>query len=183
MIDPDATPPELLRRKPGARGRPIRLADGSDWLLPDARYHVGPGALTRPDLDAWVDRFHEQMTLGEEIALADILLVARSLLLVNYELDDEELAELLTVAAGMEAERMTGDVLAALFGAGDRSRGFTDWARVSLVANGLAGLELDPAAIQDVLMILVATGRAIPSVSFIDSCRIAADRESLEHLI
>ena len=176
-------PIERERRKTGARGRPIRLADGRDWLLPDVEYQAGAASLIRPDLDEAIDRLHEQATIGEEVAVADLLGVARSLLLANYDLADDEVCDLLCVEPGAEIEALAREVFASLFGPAERVRGYTDWVRASLLANGLGESSIPPAAIRDVLAVLVATGRAVPEARFVDACRAALDRESLERLI
>ncbi|WP_435021271.1 hypothetical protein TA3x_002286 [Tundrisphaera sp. TA3] len=178
--------PELVereRRKPGARGRPVRLADGNLWILPDVVYRRGESSLTWPPLDAMIDRFHEQSVLGEEVAVADLIGVARILLLTNYDLSNDEVCDLLCVEPGAEIEALAREVFASLFGPTERVRGFTDWARASLLANGLGGSTIPAPAIHDVLAILVATNRTTPSARFIDACRAALDRNALEQLI
>ena len=174
---------EQERRKPGSQGRPIRLADGCEWLLPDLQYTPGHTCLTQPDLDRFLDRFHEQTALGEEIAVADLLGSARLLLLTNYELSDDEVCELLSVQPGEELEELAHAVFAALFGAAQRVRSFSDWVRASLLANGLSDVSLTPDEVQDVLAILVANKRTLPETQFVDVCRAALDREALERLI
>ncbi len=176
-------PIEHQRRKPGARGGLVWLADGRPWLLAEPAFRPGPGRLTTPDVDAVIDRFHEQIVLGEDVSLADVQAAARSLLLANYELSDDELADLLEVAPGAEAEELARAVLETLFGPDSRIRGYIDWVRASLLANGLAPAEIPASAINDVLTILMATNRTVPPAQFVDACRAALGRESLERLI
>ncbi len=99
--------------------------------------------MTTPDVDAEIDLFYEQIVLGEDVPLVDVLAAARTLLLANYDLDESEVAELLEVEAGAEAEALAGVVLESLFGPDQRVRGYVDWVRASLLANGLA-LRIDP---------------------------------------
>ena len=115
-------PVESTRRRPDARGFPVRLADGQPWLLAEPAFHPGRAVLTTPDVDAAIDRFHEQIVLGEDLWLADVQAVARTLLLANYELSEGELADLLEVAPGPEAEALAGAVLGSLFGTDSRAR-------------------------------------------------------------
>ena len=174
---------EHRRRRPGARGSFVRLADGQLWLLAEARFRPRRDALTRSDLDREIDRFHEQIILGNELLLVDIMGVARRLLLVNYELRDDEAADLLEVDPGEEAEVLARSVLESLFGPDQRARGYVDWVRASLLANGLAPTSIPASALHDVLSILMATNRTLPPAQFIDACRTVRDRDSLERLV
>jgi hypothetical protein len=174
---------EFERRKPGAWGRQVRLADGEIWMLAEPVFRPTLARLTTPDVDLEIDRFHEQIILGDDVLLADILAVARTLLLVNYELSNEEVADLLAVEDGPEAETLAKDVLESLFGPDQRVRSYSDWVRASLMANGLAHSEIPASAINDVLTILMATNRTVAPSQFIDACRAAQDRDSLERLV
>ena len=176
-------PIEHERRKPGARGRLIQLADGRSWLLAEPVFRPTPMGLSSPDVNAAIDRFHEQIVLGDDIALADILAVARVLLLANYELEPDEVAELLEVEPSHEAELLAQVVLESLFGPDQRVRGYVDWVRASLLANGLAHSDIPATAINDVLTILMATNRTVSPSQFVDACRAARDRGSLERLV
>ena len=176
-------PIEHERRKSGARGRPVRLADGRPWLLAEPDFRPSRAGLTSPVVDQALDRFHEQIVLGEDLALADVLDAARTLLVENYELTEEELAELLEVGPGPEAEALAKAVLEAVFGPDRRVRGYVDWVRASLFANGLAPSAIPASAMNDVLTILIATNRTIPPSEFIDACRAARELDSLERLI
>jgi hypothetical protein len=174
---------EHERRKTGAQGRLVRLSDGRDWLLAEPTFQTSPAGLTMPDVDAELDLFYEQIILGEDILLVDIMAVARILLLANYDLAEAEVAELLEVDAGAEAETLAGVVLESLFGPDQKVRGYVDWVRASLLANGLAPAAIPASAINDVLSILMATNRTVPPSQFVDVCRAARDRDSLERLI
>jgi hypothetical protein len=174
---------EHQRRKPGARGRLVKLADGQLWLLAEPSFHPGPDGLTIPDVDREIDRFHEQIVLGDDLALVDLLGVARTLLLANYELVDDEVAELLEVEPGEEAETLAKVVLESLFGPDQRICGYIDWVRASLLSNGLAATSIPASALPDVLNILIATNRTIAPSRFIDACRAARERDSLERLV
>ena len=174
---------EHQRRKPGARGRLIQLADGRPWLLAEPVFRPTPTGLSTPNVDSAIDRFHEQIVLGDNVSMADILDVARALLLANYDLTDDEVAELLEVGPRSEAEMLARAVLESLFGPDHRVRGYVDWVRASLLANGLALSEIPASAINDVLTILISTNRTIPPSQFVDACRAASDRDSLERLV
>jgi hypothetical protein len=174
---------EHQRRKKAAQGRPVRLADGQPWLLAEPAFRPGPMGLTTPDIDAEIDRFHEQIVLGEDFSLVDIHAVARKLLLFNYDLTDEDVAELLEVEAGTEAEALARATLELVFGPDHRARSYVDWVRASLLANGLAQTDIPASAINDVLTVMIATNRTIPPSQFVDSCRAARNRDSLERLV
>ncbi len=177
----DAT--EHERRKPGARGRLVQLSDGRPWLLAEPAFRPTSTGLTTPNVDPAIERFHEQIVLGDDVSLADVLDVARSLLVANYDLTDVEVAELLEVEPGTEAEALAKVVLESLFGPDQRVRGYVDWVRASLLANGLGLAEIPASSLNDVLTILIATNRTVPPSQFVDACRAARDRESLERLI
>ena len=171
------------RRRPGARGVLITLADGHPWLLAEPTFRPKSGPLTTPDVDSPLDRFYERIILGDDLPLDDLLGVARSLLLANYELSAPEVDGLLEVDAGAEAEALARGVSEALFGPEQRVRSYTDWVRASFLGNGLATVEIPASAVNDVLTLLLATGRTVPPTQFIDACRTAQDREARERLI
>ena len=54
---------------------------------------------------------------------------------------------------------------------------------LSLLANGLAPAEIPSSALQDVLSILMATNRTVSPSQFVDACRAARDRDSLERFV
>ena len=174
---------EHERRKAGARGRLARLADGRDWLLAEPTFLPTPAGLTAPGVDEELDRIYEQVVLGEDIPLVDILAAARTLLLANYDLAESEVADLLEVEPGAEAETLAGVVLELLFGPDQKVRGYVDWVRASLLANGLSPAAIPASALHDVLSILMATNRTVPPSQFVDACRAARDRDSLERLV
>jgi hypothetical protein len=186
LTDVSRVMPEYLkfeRRKPGARGRLVTLADGESWLLAEPLFRPTSTGLTTPDVDEEIDRFHDQIILGDDVSLADVLAVARTLLLANYELSNDEVADLLEVEDGLEAETLTTVVLELLFGPDQRVRSYSDWVRASLLANGLALSEIPASAINDVLTILMTTNRTVAPSQFVDTCRVAQDRDSLENLV
>ena len=174
---------ESSRRKPGARGVPVSLADGQLWLLAEPKFRPGAEALTTPDVDLALDRFYERIILAEDLPLDDLLTVARTLLLANYDLSDAEISDLLDVDAADEAESLALAVSEALFGPEQRTRNYSDWVRASLLGNGLTTAEIPASALNDVLTLLLASGRTVPPTQFIDACRAAQDRELRERLV
>jgi hypothetical protein len=139
--------------------------------------------LTVPAVDPEIDRFYELILLGEDLPLVDVVSVARTLLLANYDLEEHEVAELLEVEPGPEAEALAGVVLESLFGPDQKVRGYVDWVRASLLANGLAFTSIPSSALGDVLAILIATNRTVSPSQFVDACRAARERETLERLV
>lgn len=171
---------EPARRRPGASGLPIRLADGCAWLLavPLARATGGP--FTDPDLDGEIDRIFESSALSGEVLLVDAWSAARALLAANYELDDAEFVDLV---CGCDSSSFVTTVTEALFGPAGSARSYTDWARASLLANGIVPATIRPGDLANVLTILVATRRTIPASQFVDASRAAAERSALEGLV
>jgi hypothetical protein len=174
---------ESSRRKKGAAGLPIRLADGARWLLAVPLYRPGGLSFTEPDIDAVLDRLFERSALTGEVGLADVAEAARTLLLANYDLTDGEFSELASLAPGEESRALAETVLEALFGAQQVVRSYSDWARASLLANGVVAEAIRPGDLANVLSILVATKKTIPSSQFIDASRAADEHAALESLI
>lgn len=176
-------PDEPSRRKPGASGSPVRLADGRLWLFGHPTYRPTAAGLTSPLVDRPLDRLFESAVLGEGVELTDVWDAARALLLCNYDLSDEEAADLLSVSPGPESAELAEAVVVAVFGGETGEKTFTRWVRASLVANGLGGADLSAGDLTDLLAILVATHRTIPLTQFADACRRVDERANLEALI
>lgn len=171
------------RRKPGAGGTPVILADGREWLLASPTYRACPGGLTHPPIDPALDRLFDCLVLHESLSLCDIWEIARALLSVNYDLSDEELNQLLSVAPGAESRRLAAAVLDATLGSERHARSYCHWVRASLLANGLGLTEISTSDLPNVLAILVATNRTVPASWFVDTCKEAHERSVLESLV
>lgn len=183
-IGPGLSPDlERSRRKPGAAGAPVRLADGGEWLLRGPEFRVRPGRLTSPLVDRVLEQVFEAVTLGEELALDDVLAAAASLLLANYDLTEAELSDLLTVSPGQECQALVRGTVDALFGPAGGPRGYLQWVRASLLANGLGDLSVPCADLSNVMAVLLATGRTVPLEKFADACRLVEEQARLEDLI
>lgn len=176
-------PAEPERRRRGATGSYVTLADGQTWLFAHPVYRPTAGGLTRPPVDQPLDRIYERAVLNEGISLCDLWEVARALLRANYELSDDELNRLLGVTPGFEDRKLAADVLDAVVGADSSGRGYTAWVRASLLANGLGATDVPARDLPNVLAILVATNRTIPLPKFADACRLMDERARLEALI
>ena len=174
---------EASRRKPGADGIPVRLADGASWIMAVPRYRADGGPLTDPDVDGEIDRLFERSALSGEVALVDVWSAARTLLLANYDLTDGEFDELASFTPGRGCLAFAATVVEALFGPPQAARTYSDWARASLLANGIVQATIRPGDLANVMAILVATKRTIPASQFIDASRAAEERASLENLI
>jgi hypothetical protein len=174
---------EHRRRKPGAGGIPVRLADGELWLLAVPNIRVGAGGLTRPLVDQHLDRIFECVVLDEALNWGDVWAAARELLRTNYELSDEETAQLLSVSPGPESHALATEVVRALFGPDQGERTYSRWVRASLLANGIGDTEIPANDLLNVLSILVATNRTVPLSKFADACRLLDERVRLETLI
>ena len=159
------------------------LADGQYWLLAGPTYRPRAEGLTRPMVDRPLDRIFECAVLNEGLSLSDLWEAARGLLKANYELSDDEVAQLLSLSPGPESRALAGHVLDALFGADLAGKTYTAWVRASLTANGLGLSEIPARDLVNVLAILVATNRTIPLSRFADACRLLDERARLETLI
>jgi hypothetical protein len=178
--------PELYepeRRKPGATGHPVVLADGHEWLLAVPRYQPQADGLTTPRIDRPTDRIFECLASQSALSLTDIWEAAIPLLRANYELSNEEVSLLLSVAPGGEADRLTQAVLDIIFGHSSRRRGYSDWIRASLLANGIGDSMISADDLPDVMSILVATHRTVPLTRFADVCQEAQLRDTLDTLL
>ena len=176
-------PIERERRKPGATGSPVTLADGQPWLLANPTYRPRPEGLTQPLVDQTLDRIFECAVLGDRLSLCDLWAAARRLLEPNYELSGAEMARLLSVSEGPESRALAGHLLDALFTPDAAEKTYTAWVRASLLANGLGREDLPARDLVNVLAILVATNRTIPLSKFADACRLLDERARLETLI
>jgi hypothetical protein len=174
---------ESERRKPGARGTLVRLADGQHWLLATPTYRACRDALTDPDVDQPLDKLFEGLVLDEPASISDIARIAWPLLKANYDLGDDEVAALLSVAPGAEGHRLASAAFEAVFGPDQAARSYGDWVRASLLANGLGSVEIPTRDLSNVLAILVATNRTIPLAQFADACREVHEQANLESLI
>jgi hypothetical protein len=174
---------EHRRRKPGAGGVPVRLADGQFWLLAVPSIRVRAGGLTRPLVDRPLDRIFECVVLDEALEWGDVWAAARELLRANYELSDEEAVQLLSVSPGPEGHALAAEVVRALFGTDQDERTYSRWVRASLLANGIGDKEIPANDLLNVLSILVATNRTVPLSKFADACRLLDERARLETLI
>ena len=154
----ESPPSPETRSLDGARGVPVVLGDGKEWLL--AR-----GGLA-PVLDGFRDKLDDQARLRGEVQMADVYDVASALLLDNYDLDLNELAALL---AGADPDQLADRVMTALFGDPNPRRTWTNWARSALIANGLIPESIEPETLPFVLDQLVSTRRALPPGKWIDS--------------
>jgi hypothetical protein len=176
-------PIEHVRRKPGANGTPVTLADGRLWMLANPTYQARPEGLTQPRVDQSLDQIFECSILNKKMPVSVILEAARQLLKANYDLSEAEVSELLSVSPGAETRTFTDVVLSALFGADRSEKTYTSWVRASLIANGLAHTEIPAQDVANVVAILAATNRTIPLSAFADACLTADTKARLESLI
>jgi hypothetical protein len=134
-------------------------------------------------VDRPTERIFECLVSQGTLSLSDIWEAAVALLRKNYDLNNEELSQLLSVSPGEEAERLKQAVLDLLFGSSSKRRGYGHWVRASLLASGLGASRISAEDLPDVMSILVATNRTVPLVQFVDVCREAQLRVTLDALI
>ena len=174
---------ESSRRKAAASGLLVGLADGDQWLLAIPSYRADASSLTEPDVDGEIDRLFERSALTGEVALVDVRSAAKTLLLANYEIDDEEIDDLTSFESVDRTRSFVSDVLEALFGASPPARAYTDWVRAGLIANGIGSTAIRPGDLANVLAILIATNRMIPASRFVDASRAAEEQAALDGLV
>jgi hypothetical protein len=174
---------EFERRKPGANGRPIRLADGTYWLLATPTYCAHDTGLTRPLVDQLLDRLFDRIALGDGFAIEDICQVAKALLIANYTLSDADLTALLAISSGPDISAFVASVLEALFTSEHTDNTYTDWIRATLIANGLHATTISTHDLPNVLAILVATHRTVLLRHFADTCKAVHERTLLDTLV
>ncbi len=148
-------------------GVPLEIA-GEAWTL--------PLMLTHPGMDALRERVLVRGYLRESYPAELLEEVGAILLGSAYDLSGPEQWLL---AASAKLDDLRDAVEECLLAQSDRPRGYRDWVRSSLLANGL-----DPDAIADadlphVLHQLVATNRAIPAHEFLDVALAGARRAAL----
>ena len=105
---------EYERRKPGASGTPIVLADGQQWLLANLTYRATSNGLTQPSVDHLLDVVFDCSVLATSLRFTDFFELAGQLLKANYDLGDDELSHLLSVSAGAETREFIERILSAL---------------------------------------------------------------------
>lgn len=174
---------EADRRRASADGQPFRLADGQEWLFATPRYQPASPGLVHPAIAPLIDRIFADSILRRSIQVADVEAAAIALLRENYDLSSREIASLLAFESEDDWQRLCQHVVALLFGSDDRPRSYTDWVRQSLLANGLAAVDLESRDVMGVLSILVATNRTSPLTQFVDVCRIAEEEQELDQVI
>ena len=161
----------------------MTLADGQAWRLAEPVFRPCVRGLTDPVVDRPLDRIFESSVLNEPMGLCDLMEVARNSLKANYDLSDDELGSLLSVAPGQEAEDLGEMILGAVFVSESAEKSFTQWVRASLLANGLGQTDIPARDLLNVMTILVATNRTIPLSRFSDACRLQDERARLETLL
>ena len=176
-------PSEVERRRAGASGSPVILADGAAWLLASPVFQPRGEGLTRPLVDQPLDNLFENAIRGKDLGLCDLFEICKELLFVNYVPSPDELVDLLEFAPGAESRQFVESVIAALFGSGDQARAYTQWIRASLLVNGIGSQEIPARDILDVMAILVATNRTVPLSKFAEACRELDETARLDILI
>ena len=171
---------ESSRRRSNIDGIPLRLADGAEWLLAVPHLDSLGVAFSSPNVDSEIDRIFEGAALRGEVSFIDAWSAARTLLAANYFFTDHEFVDLIY---GCVPEAVVASVVEALFGPSQVTRSYCDWARASLLANGIRPGTLCPIALRNVLTILAATGRTVSAARFIDASRAAEEQAALESLV
>lgn len=166
----DLTPDARVRR--GARGVPVVLAGGAEWLIP---YAVAARAM-----DEYRDELYDSMALSSQVETLDVKAAALTLIRVNYELTCEEAAALIT-GEGADVEGLVDAVVESLIGPeeGKTRRSYTMWVQAALLSNGLDPAKIPPDMVGEVLAMLVKTGRALPAEKFVDTALYQAKRAAV----
>lgn len=183
ILENATRPSESMRRKANAAGMAVGLAGGDEWLLARPVYCASNLGLTMPRIDGHIDQIFDCSILSEELGVSDLTQLLGQLLSPNYELSPEEVRSLVAGLSLAELRCVAESAVDALLGPEDTPRGFVQWARASLLANGLGGIAIPAEDLTGVLEILVATHRTIPLAKFADACRIAEERTRLDSLV
>ena len=175
---------ERSRRRPGAAGVPVRLADGQAWLFASPTFRAGRPALTEPPIDRPLDRIFERLALHDSVLLQDVWEVA--IALTRGQLRPGPMTRSPICCASRPARRVASSSMPSSTSSSApeaAGRSYSDWVRASLLANGLDAAEIPANVLPNVLAVLIATRRAVPVARFVDACRAADARSSLESLI
>lgn len=142
--------------------------DGTTWLLAysGVRDALSPVRL-RLDESAW---------LQGQYPVDDLRHAAKTLLQVNYDLDDYEAY---TIAFLAPVPELKEAVEVALFAFPERDRTYEDWVVSSLVCNGLDPAQIETRDLGHILYQLVCTGRAMPAAAFISAAAGGRERNAL----
>ncbi len=167
-LPPDApTPRERMRKafRPG-----VKLVDRHRrlWIL--------PWSGISPILSEVRDKVFDLCALRKSVGMTDLYYACSILIQANYDVDDKEVDDIMTVCDEQELGRAT---ITALIGPQQFRRTLTNWIAASFFANGI-NPEIVPAAmIPHVMFILVRTGRTLDQESYIESCEAAGKRAAL----
>ncbi len=181
----ERSPRGSTRKVATPEGIPVTLSDGRRRYLAEPTFRAQAPTLTTPDVDFALDAIFDDLVVRRSASLRDVWSAARTLLLANYDLDDDQVAELLRIEEGGEqsARMLAGSVVEALLGSDAHANSYTAWVRASLLANGLGETEIPARDLPSVLAVLVATQRTIPLTEFADACRCAQESSQLETLL
>lgn len=160
------------RIRPGAIGVEVRLADGRDWLLA----HAGLGT----GVDPIRDRMFDNANQTGSYAIDDLQLVTAHLLWRNYDVRPEEAVALIHF---VDPAKLVPAVEEALFGSNEPSWTYSQWAAVSLAANGIDPTKCPPVLMPKVLSLLMQSRKAPPPQAVIQSARKAALRARLRSMV
>lgn len=161
----------------------VKLSDGKMWRLARPTFRPRPEGLTVPMVDGPLEEIFEHIALDEPIPLPTIWSAAWNLLVEPEGLTNSNRSELLTVDPGAEASNLADAVVEAIFGPQGAERGYCDWVRASLLANGLSAIDIPANDLPNVLAILVSTNRTVPLPQFADVCRVHRERSLLDTLV
>jgi hypothetical protein len=165
--------PDARRRHDGIDGTPIEIG-GTTWLLAD---YV-------PLLGAVWNRLFDQAVIDGRYEPDDVHKAAMHLLIENYRLSASECAVLLLAAPlGSADEEHPGLVAAverAMFGEDQEQyrscRTYSQWMRLSLLANGLDPEKVPARDRRPLVLYLVAAGKAAPPELWVGSAATAFRR-------
>jgi hypothetical protein len=124
------------------------------------------------------DRLHDDICLYSEVNLKEIRTCAWLALEANYNLTPEET---MTIIEGTDPSELTEAVVKSVFvhETEQAEETYTNWAKSSLMANGIDPATTPKAMISHILRQLVATGRAMKLEDFTASGQHSRLKESL----
>jgi hypothetical protein len=160
--------PEGRRRGVFPAGEPVTLSDGVVWTL--------PLAIQAPSLREIRDKLFDEQQMSGLVSLGDVIEAAYTLLYLAYDLDSDEIIELLR---DVDGTILADAVMSCVLGVETGHRTYGDWVESALLANGIDPKRIPPHALANVLRHLVKTGRAEEASSFISSMEASSQRTRL----
>ncbi len=167
---PGSPSPIERRRSETIRGHELEI-DGQVWLL----HHAG----ISPMLTEVRDRLYNRSLIAGKANLDDCRVVCFMALMANYHVTPEEARALIWRA---DPDEVVTQAFQVLFIPQYFRRNWTDWARASLIINGIDPDKVKPADVPHVLLLLIMTEKTIPAEEYTEAGEAASKFASLRQI-